>query len=68
MCSKRFCLGDSFCSEWGCCKSDSDINESDSDIDDFKEPPQKKSKQFAAARSDEQMGKLCKGFVPKNMQ
>ena len=35
-------------------------------MDDFKEPPRKKSKRFAAATSDEQMEKLRKGFVPKN--
>ena len=61
MCSKQFLLGDPFCSVWGCYKSDSDM-------DDFKEPPQKKLKLFTAATSDEQMEKICKGFVPKNMQ
>ena len=31
MCSKPSCLGDPWCSEWGCCESYSDEN--------FKEPP-----------------------------
>ena len=57
------------CSEWGCC-------ESDTDMEDFKEPSKKKmkgtdgkevtqSKWFVAA-SEEEMEQICKGFVSKN--
>ena len=63
MCSKPLCLGDPWCSGWGCC-------ESDSDKEDFKEPPKKKakgkggkkvtgSKRFVSLTS---MDKICKGL------
>ena len=70
MCSKPSCLGDPWCSEWGCCESDSDEN--------FKEPPKKAakgnggklrkavSKRFVALSSSVEMETICKGFVPKN--
>ena len=72
MCSKPLCLGDPWCSEWGCC-------ESDSDKEDFKEPPKKKakgkggkkvtgSKRFVSPTSSVEMDKICKGFVPKNTE
>lgn len=69
MCSKLSCLGEPWCSEWGCC-------ETDSDREDFKEPPKKKakgkggkeSKRFVAPTSSVEMEKICKGFVPKNTQ
>ena len=71
--SKPLCLGDPLCSEWGCC-------ESDSDKEDFKEPPKKKakgkggkktvtgSKRFVSPTSSVEMDKICKGFVPKNTE
>ena len=68
MCSKPLCLGDPWCSEWGCC-------ESDSDKEDFKEPPKKvkgkggkkvtESKWFVSPTSSVEMDKICKGIVPK---
>ncbi len=72
MCSKPSCLGEPWCSVWGCC-------ESDSDVDNFKEPPRKKlkkavnadchsSRRFSAPTSPSKMEKICKGFTPKNTQ
>ena len=58
-------MRDPWCSEWGCC-------ESNSDKEDFKEPPKKakgkggkkvtRSKQFVSLTSSVEMEK---GFVPK---
>ena len=73
MCSKPLCLGDPWCSEWGCC-------ESDSDKEDFKEPQKKKAKgkggkktvtgsnRFVSPTSSVEIDKICKGFVPKNTE
>ena len=69
MCSKPSCLGDPWCSEWGCCESDSDEN--------FKEPPNRAkgnggklrkavSKRFVVPSSSVEMETICKCFVPKN--
>ena len=73
MCLKPLCLGDPWCCEWGCC-------ESDSDKEDFKEPPKKAkgkgrkkvtgSKRFVSPTSSVEMDKIkiCKGFVPRNTE
>ena len=71
MCSKPLCLGDSWCSEWRCC-------ESDSDKEDLKDPLKKAKgkgwkkvtglKQFVSPTSSVEMDKICKGFVLNNME
>ena len=51
-----FCLGEPWCSEWGCC------------ID--MEPPKKKATaadHFSASVSRSSMENICKGYMPKNM-
>ena len=55
MCSKPSCLGDPWCSEWGCCESGSDEN--------FKARSLRK---FVAPSSSVEMETICKCFVPKN--
>ena len=64
-------MGDPWYSKWGCC-------ESDSEKEDFKEPPKKVkgkggkkvtgSKWFVSPTSSVEMDKICKGFVPKNTE
>lgn len=53
------CLGDLLCSKWGCCESGSDkkgeMNWWEAD------------NRFIKLSSSVEM-KICKGFVPKNMQ
>ena len=45
--------------EWRCCKSDSNM-------DNFKDHPWKKLKQFVAPTSIEQTETVCKRFIMKN--
>ena len=70
MCSKAFCLGEPWCSEWGCCNCD------DSETKHFQKSKVKKKKlevagpswQFADSLSPLKMHRICEEFVPKNMQ
>ena len=70
MCSKAFCMGEPWCSERGCCKSD------DSEMEDFQEPKVKKkklevaspSRRYADPLSPLKMQRICKEFVSRNTQ
>lgn len=73
MCTNPFCLGEYWCSEWGCCeRTEADMD--DLRDPDFEEPPSKRKKtklqgsrtRFASPVSPGKMQQICKGFVPAN--
>ena len=72
MCSNEFCLGEPWCSEWGCCSTD----DNEIEMERVQEPKSKKKKlevarpsqRFADPLSPSKMQTICEGFVPKNTQ
>ena len=61
MCSKSSCLGEPWCSDWGCCETAPPAaKRTRSRVDDEKE------NRFTAPHSPTTMRKICQGYIPPN--
>ena len=65
MCSKPSCLGEPWCSEWGCCDCPGPSSPKKSRLEDSN-PVRAKQDWFKAPHSPTTMAKICQGYMPQN--
>ena len=65
MCEKLSCLGEPWCSEWGCCSTSMGEPPEKRDRKDHAFSPAKSSR-FPEPTGSPTMKTICKGYVPRN--
>ena len=67
MCEKPSCLGEPWCSEWGCCKLTMEEPPTKKARRDHVSTPEKSSVvRFPSPTGSPAMKTICKGYIPKN--